>query len=173
MPRVPVESASGLETSTPHTLRKPTVAASRAERRPTFTSAQAERSPQPGQLRFVLPGLPVPSRLGLRRSDPSRRPHPHRGAASPPSRLAHAVAPRSRHELCPAHRGCPRRRYAVPARRTRRASLAVSLATPALVAQGIERRFPKPCVAGSNPAGGTTQNVRRRLMLDVSPSVHG
>ena len=26
---------------------------------------------------------------------------------------------------------------------------------PALVAQGIERRFPKPCVAGSNPAGGT------------------
>src|SRR5690606_18609964 len=27
---------------------------------------------------------------------------------------------------------------------------------PALVAQGIERRFPKPCVAGSNPAGGTT-----------------
>ena len=23
------------------------------------------------------------------------------------------------------------------------------------VAQGIERRFPKPCVAGSNPAGGT------------------
>src|SRR4051794_12864924 len=25
----------------------------------------------------------------------------------------------------------------------------------ALVAQGIERRFPKPCVAGSNPAGGT------------------
>src|SRR5688572_28378415 len=26
---------------------------------------------------------------------------------------------------------------------------------PALVAQGIERRFPKPCVAGSSPAGGT------------------
>ena len=26
---------------------------------------------------------------------------------------------------------------------------------PALVAQGIEHRFPKPCVAGSNPAGGT------------------
>ena len=25
----------------------------------------------------------------------------------------------------------------------------------ALVAQGIEHRFPKPCVAGSNPAGGT------------------
>src|SRR3954471_11297012 len=27
-------------------------------------------------------------------------------------------------------------------------------ASPALVAQGIEHRFPKPCVAGSNPAGG-------------------
>jgi len=27
---------------------------------------------------------------------------------------------------------------------------------PAPVAQGIERRFPKPCVAGSNPAGGAT-----------------
>jgi hypothetical protein len=25
----------------------------------------------------------------------------------------------------------------------------------ALVAQGIEQRFPKPCAAGSNPAGGT------------------
>ncbi len=30
------------------------------------------------------------------------------------------------------------------------------LATQALVAQGIEQRFPKPCVAGSIPAGGTT-----------------
>ncbi len=29
------------------------------------------------------------------------------------------------------------------------------VASNALVAQGIERRFPKPCVAGSNPAGGT------------------
>jgi hypothetical protein len=26
---------------------------------------------------------------------------------------------------------------------------------PALVAQGIEHRFPKPCVAGPNPAEGT------------------
>ena len=31
----------------------------------------------------------------------------------------------------------------------------------ALVAQGIEHRFPKPCVAGSNPAGGTSQNCDR------------
>jgi hypothetical protein len=29
---------------------------------------------------------------------------------------------------------------------------------PALVAQGIEHRFPKPCVAGSNPAEGATEN---------------
>src|SRR5438067_236850 len=28
-------------------------------------------------------------------------------------------------------------------------------ASPALVAQWIEQRFPKPCVAGSIPAGGT------------------
>ncbi len=30
---------------------------------------------------------------------------------------------------------------------------------PALVAQGIEHRFPKPCVAGSNPAEGTFCDV--------------
>ena len=30
------------------------------------------------------------------------------------------------------------------------------LPTPASIAQGIEHRFPKPCVAGSNPARGTT-----------------
>ena len=29
---------------------------------------------------------------------------------------------------------------------------------PASVAQGIEHRFPKPCVAGSNPAGGTVHH---------------
>ncbi len=29
------------------------------------------------------------------------------------------------------------------------------LCRSALIAQGIEHRFPKPCVAGSNPAGGT------------------
>src|SRR5262245_48259430 len=28
------------------------------------------------------------------------------------------------------------------------------IAGQALVAQGIEQRFPKPCAAGSNPAGG-------------------
>ena len=30
----------------------------------------------------------------------------------------------------------------------------------ALVAQRIEQRFPKPCVAGSSPAGGTTSEQR-------------
>ena len=32
-------------------------------------------------------------------------------------------------------------------------------AVRALVAQGIEHRFPKPCVAGSNPAGGTVRDL--------------
>ena len=53
---------------------------------------------------------------------------------------------------------------------------------PALVAQGIERRFPKPCVAGSNPAGGTQQKPQFRRHFGASgpsapnnpgsPSVH-
>ena len=30
---------------------------------------------------------------------------------------------------------------------------------PAPVAQGIEHRFPKPCVAGSNPAGGALSRL--------------
>src|SRR4051795_8948241 len=33
----------------------------------------------------------------------------------------------------------------------------------ALVAQGREQRFPKPCVAGSNPAGGTNCQSPERL----------
>ncbi len=40
-------------------------------------------------------------------------------------------------------------------------------AGPALVAQGIEHRFPKPCVAGSNPAGGTAKVLLDRLLLDA------
>ena len=39
-----------------------------------------------------------------------------------------------------------------------------SVGSPALVAQGIEQRFPKPCVAGSNPAGGTDIAAGHRLM---------
>jgi hypothetical protein len=41
---------------------------------------------------------------------------------------------------------------------------------PALVAQGIEQRFPKPCVAGSNPAGGTTSD---QLFHHLDPSIIG
>jgi hypothetical protein len=38
----------------------------------------------------------------------------------------------------------------------------------ALIAQGIEHRFPKPCVAGSNPAGGTTSDLRNRRLVALS-----
>ena len=37
--------------------------------------------------------------------------------------------------------------------------------SPALVAQGIEHRFPKPCVAGSIPAGGTPVELLERHFL--------
>ena len=37
----------------------------------------------------------------------------------------------------------------------------------ALVAQGIEHRFPKPCVAGSNPAGGTGPEPRSDSELPI------
>ncbi|MDT4914308.1 MAG: hypothetical protein QOC66_3436, partial [Pseudonocardiales bacterium] len=39
------------------------------------------------------------------------------------------------------------------------------LALPALVAQGIERRTPKPGVAGSNPAGGTPESIGIRRAI--------
>ncbi len=42
-------------------------------------------------------------------------------------------------------------------------------AGPAPVAQGIERRFPKPCVAGSNPAGGTSDSRPKQVILLVGP----
>jgi hypothetical protein len=42
---------------------------------------------------------------------------------------------------------------------------------PAPVAQWIERRFPKPCVAGSSPAGGARFGCRGdRLWLELSGS---
>src|SRR6186997_1469742 len=47
----------------------------------------------------------------------------------------------------------PDRRWQVPRR-------------SALVAQGIERRFPKPCVAGSNPAEGAAD-----LLSAVRPAI--
>jgi hypothetical protein len=39
----------------------------------------------------------------------------------------------------------------------------VILGTPALIAQGIEHRFPKPGVVGSNPTGGTFRGRGRRI----------
>src|SRR5256885_9531263 len=46
-------------------------------------------------------------------------------------------------------------------RGTKRTVLRSTVNGPAPVAQGIERRFPKPCVAGSNPAGGATKSLVR------------
>ena len=37
--------------------------------------------------------------------------------------------------------------------------------SPAPIAQGIEQRFPKPCVAGSNPAGGATASGLHSVFL--------
>ena len=37
------------------------------------------------------------------------------------------------------------------------------------VAQGIEQRFPKPCVAGSNPAGGTARQSAGVILCAVPP----
>jgi len=39
------------------------------------------------------------------------------------------------------------------------------LPTLASIAQGIEHRFPKPCVAGSNPARGTSITAGQSLYL--------
>src|SRR6266567_3763290 len=41
---------------------------------------------------------------------------------------------------------------------------------PALVAQGIEQRFPKPCVAGSIPAGGTSESGSEQLEYCTNPT---
>ena len=47
--------------------------------------------------------------------------------------------------------------------------LAGRLSARALVAQGIEQRFPKPCVAGSIPAGGTSTKPVRPLSSAAMP----
>lgn len=41
------------------------------------------------------------------------------------------------------------------------------------VAQGIEHWFPKPCVAGSNPAGGTTLSIERFVTSLAITRGHG
>src|SRR5437764_5005634 len=38
---------------------------------------------------------------------------------------------------------------------------------PAPVAQRIERRFPKPCVAGSSPAGGANEGAPMKVQVTV------
>src|SRR5438552_12097267 len=45
-------------------------------------------------------------------------------------------------------------------------------ALPALVAQWIEQRFPKPCVAGSIPAGGTDVTSRDIVYTCLGTSLH-
>ena len=47
--------------------------------------------------------------------------------------------------------------------------LSIMVSAQALVAQGIEHRFPKPCVAGSNPAGGAVGTARRNPRQWWSP----
>jgi hypothetical protein len=47
------------------------------------------------------------------------------------------------------------------------------VAHPGSVAQGIEQRFPKPCVAGSNPAGATHVVFGRRRVADARGQDHG
>src|SRR5205809_3152211 len=54
-------------------------------------------------------------------------------------------------------------------RRTKPSGLRSTVGHPAPVAQGIERRFPKPCVAGSNPAGGATKQLVRGPPATVGP----
>ena len=43
----------------------------------------------------------------------------------------------------------------------------LTLREPGPVAQGIEQRFPKPCVGGSNPLGATKEKSWLQLMLDT------
>ncbi len=57
-------------------------------------------------------------------------------------------------------RGRRRLQYDHRRRQEPRGSLVRPPASPASIAQGIEHRFPKPCVAGSNPARGTTLTCR-------------
>ena len=57
--------------------------------------------------------------------------------------------PDGRHGAARARRDVPHRRVTAPS-----TAPAPSFPSHALVAQGIEQRFPKPCVGGSSPPGG-------------------
>ena len=84
-------------------------------------------------------------------------------APQPP--WASSISPRRRRHA-PKHVSRPRSPLTWAAWRTRFSP--TNRAGPAPVAQGIERRFPKPCVAGSNPAGGATKVQVRQYGLRAS-----
>ena len=46
-------------------------------------------------------------------------------------------------------------------------SVVLSIGKSAPVAQGIERRFPKPCVGGSNPLGSARMFLFELLLLQM------
>jgi hypothetical protein len=117
--------------------------------------------------RFVY--LPTDAH-GMRPRSTSRSPRgcgrPRPEGEKPPSR---SVACDSRTARLRAHlgdktlkvvarkRASPRGVRLAPEMRTRRSGPPNGLmCTVNPLAQGIEQRFPKPCAAGSNPAGGTT-----------------
>ena len=50
-------------------------------------------------------------------------------------------------------------------------SVVLSIGKSAPVAQGIERRFPKPCVGGSNPLGSATLKPLENIDISVISAV--
>jgi hypothetical protein len=85
-------------------------------------------------------------------------------------RLAHvgtaAISGGSVCSVCARSVGCAARSsgwYALARPVSRWYPLAGKLSARALVAQGIEQRFPKPCVAGSIPAGGTSTTSQNAI----------
>ena len=112
-----------------------------------------------GSRRRAAVGQRGRARRGARRA--ARHPqHDDPGAAGRSARRSHVSPGSSPYAPCrrtgtPGRASGPRRAkmYAAGPRLPH-----VALARAAPVAQGIERRFPKPCVAGSNPAGGTQQD---------------
>ena len=116
-----------------------------------------------------------------------RAPLPQRRGPLPCSRRARTQVLHDRHSRATtANRDSPKDHplppspigIMMPARAVRRRTLQIRVRVKnrgsprprrprALVAQGIEHRFPKPCVAGSNPAGGTLKTqVRASTRVD-------
>ena len=82
--------------------------------------------------------------------------HPASSPRNRPSAPSPPQLPRARQSSAPSQRAEPGAEPHLPSRSWPiRRTFSTTLSTgPAPVAQGIEHRFPKPCVAGSNPAGG-------------------